>query len=99
MKLPCEHALWYVLPQIRAELASELVKAGLSQKQAAEKLGLTPSAVSQYLHKKRGGKTKELSQYRKLIEKTAKRIQKESKEEVIAQLICNCCTGARSKKT
>jgi predicted transcriptional regulator len=95
MKLPCEHALWYVLPQIRAELAHELIKSGLSQRQAAEKLGLTPSAVSQYLHKKRGEKTKKSPRYRQLIEKTATQIQKESKEEAIAKLICDCCRGAR----
>ncbi len=29
---------------------------GMTQKQAAEKLGITPAAVCQYLSKKRGGK-------------------------------------------
>lgn len=43
-----------ILPQIRAELARELVRQGLSQKETTEKLKLTPAAVSQYLSNKRG---------------------------------------------
>jgi predicted transcriptional regulator len=47
--------LWNGVPTIRKELAEALIKQfGLSQRQAAEKLGLTPSAICQYLTKKRG---------------------------------------------
>ena len=45
MKSPCEIAVWFILPQIRAGLARELVRQGLSQKETAEKLKLTPAAV------------------------------------------------------
>jgi predicted transcriptional regulator len=54
MKSPCEAIVWNVLPGIRAALASELLKRGLSQYEASMLLGITPSAVSQYLSKKRG---------------------------------------------
>jgi len=47
--------LWNGIPTIRKELAETLIKRfGLSQRQAAEKLGITPAAVCQYLSKKRG---------------------------------------------
>ena len=91
MKLPCEQALWYVLPQIRAELAMELVKQGLSQREAADALGITPAAVSQYLHKKRGEKTKVTVQDRKMIKEAAREIKTAPKEEAVSRLICRCC--------
>jgi uncharacterized protein len=47
--------LWNGIPTIRKELAETLIRQyGLNQRQAAEKLGLTPSAICQYLSKKRG---------------------------------------------
>jgi predicted transcriptional regulator len=54
-KTPCEYIIWHGLPVIRKEIAASLVFShGLSQRQAAKKLGVTPAAVSQYLSKKRG---------------------------------------------
>jgi hypothetical protein len=44
-----------LLPPMRAEMVSRLVqKRGLSQSDAAKRLGVTRAAVSQYLSKKRG---------------------------------------------
>ncbi|HWQ20933.1 MAG TPA: helix-turn-helix domain-containing protein [Methanotrichaceae archaeon] len=54
MKSPCEEVVWDVLPSIRAAIAEELVKRGLSQKEVSKLLGITPPAVSQYVSKKRG---------------------------------------------
>ena len=54
-RTPCEHMKWQGLPIIRKELVKSLINVyGLSQKEAAEKMGLTPGAVCQYLSKKRG---------------------------------------------
>ena len=54
-RTPCEYMLWNGIPTIRKELAETLIKQyGLNQRQTAEKLGITPSAVCQYLSKKRG---------------------------------------------
>jgi len=97
MKLPCEEALWYVLPQIRADLARELIKNGSSQKETAQLLGLTPSAVSQYLHKKRGGKFKTAPGYKGYIKKVAKEIKETKSQDEISKLICKCCAESRSK--
>ncbi len=53
-KSPCEIAVWYILPKIRAEIAKELMKLGLPQKEISECLGITQSAVSYYVNSKRG---------------------------------------------
>ena len=54
-QVPCEYIKWYGLPVIRKELARSMINNfGLNQKETAEKLGVTPAAVCQYLSKKRG---------------------------------------------
>jgi uncharacterized protein len=54
MDMPQEIEVWYVLPALRRELAIALKENGLSQREVAKKLGITESAVSQYLSNKRG---------------------------------------------
>ena len=54
VKTPCQQIVWDVLPAIRAALAAELVKNGVSQQEVAKLLEIAPSAVSQYLSGKRG---------------------------------------------
>jgi predicted transcriptional regulator len=97
MKLPCEQALWYILPQIRADIAKELVKAGMSQKEAADKLGVTPAAVSQYISKKRAGKMRLPKDYKSLIEGAIEDIKASNSEEAISVTICKCCAKSRDK--
>lgn len=54
-RTPCEYMLWNGIPAIRKELAQTMIEHfGLSQREVAEKLGITPSAVCQYLSNKRG---------------------------------------------
>jgi predicted transcriptional regulator len=56
MKIPCEIIVWKVLPAIRKEFAKKLVEEhGLSQKETADKMGLTEAAISRYISGKRGG--------------------------------------------
>ena len=56
-KLPCEIAIWETIPIIRKEIACCMVREfGLTQKEAAELIGLTPAAVSQYKCNKRANK-------------------------------------------
>ena len=96
MKLPCEEAIWYTLPKIRADIAKELVKSGMSQKEVADKMEITPSAVSQYLSKKRGNQMKMPADYDKLLKKAALEIKESGDMEVIQQILCRCCAGTRS---
>jgi uncharacterized protein len=95
MKLPCEEAMWYTLPMIRSDLARELISLGLSQKEAAEKLGVTPSAVSQYLHKKRGDGKKMPEEYGVLIRDVASEILTSNDDSLVMGLVCKCCKQSR----
>jgi len=55
LRTPCEYMMWNGLPVIRKEIAESMINNfGLSQKEAASKLGITPAAVCQYVSKKRG---------------------------------------------
>ncbi len=56
MEQPQELEVWYVLPTIRKALATELKTLGLSQKDIAKKLDITPAAVSYYIKSKRANK-------------------------------------------
>ena len=60
MKLmPQEVELWYIYPSLRKEIAKIMINDyGFKQKDVAEKLNITKSAVSQYVNNKRS--TKEL---------------------------------------
>jgi predicted transcriptional regulator len=62
---PCESAVKYKVPAIKAELARKLKKECKSQKEIAKLLGVTEAAVSQYLSGKRANKketkTKEIN--------------------------------------
>jgi predicted transcriptional regulator len=51
----CEYIMWRVLPAIRKGFAESMINDfGLNQKETAEKLGLTPPAVCNYVLRKRG---------------------------------------------
>ncbi len=51
----CDTMVRNLLPPMRAEMVLRLVqKQGLSQSDAAKKLGVTRAAVSQYMSRKRG---------------------------------------------
>ncbi len=73
LALPQEIEVWYILPALRKQLSIELSKLGVSQKNIAKILHITPPAVSQYLSNKRAN----LALNKKIIEeakKSAKRI-------------------------
>jgi len=88
---PCEYAVWHYLPQIRADLALGLVKTGMTQTQAARKLGVTPAAVSQYIHKKRGMQSMKSMVYRTEIADAVKKICQGASMDELLRIVCNCC--------
>ncbi len=91
MKPPCELIVWYVIPTIRAELAKEMIKLGLSQKQVSEKLGITQSAVSQYMKDKRGRGIPVNKQVRRAIRVLAKDIADGNTGKDVIPGICAVC--------
>lgn len=88
---PCEFLMWNGLPVIRREIAESMIKDfHLNQKTAAEKLGVTPAAISQYLSGKRG-KIKIIDErILKEINKSAERIIKHGESYVVKET-CRIC--------
>ncbi|MCG8342820.1 MAG: helix-turn-helix domain-containing protein [Chlorobiales bacterium] len=91
MIFPCEKAVWYNLPQIRADIASGLVKTGMTQSQAAKKLGVTPAAVSQYLNKKRGQQDVKSKAYLEEIGIAVEKVRDGATAEELQSIVCKCC--------
>lgn len=91
MIFPCEKAVWYNLPQIRADIAAGLVKTGMTQSQAAKKLGVTPAAVSQYLNKKRGQQDVKSKLYLEEIAVAVEKIRDGASTKDLLTIVCKCC--------
>ena len=98
MKAPCELIGWYLLPGVRAELAREMLKLGLSQKEVSEKLGMTQPAISQYLRRKRGNEIKFNKQINSEIRKLAKSAAMGCNTSDQVFKICKICMAIRRDK-
>jgi predicted transcriptional regulator len=97
-RTPCEYMLWNGIPTIRKELAEALINQfGLSQRQAAEKLGITPSAVCQYLTKKRGKTDLFDKQIIQEITISAERIMKNDGTDIVIET-CRICRLVQKNK-
>jgi len=97
MKMPCEIIIWYVLPGIRREITKNMIKNGLTQKEAAKKLGITDAAVSQYLSEKRGGVEIKDRKILGEIKDSAKRIVAGDKSTMMEET-CRICNLIKSRK-
>jgi len=95
VKTPCQQIVWDVLPAIRAALAAELVKNGVSQQEVARLLDTVPSAVSQYLSGKRGYRIVFEGPAQKLIEDLAREIKAGGVTDVTGR-ICVICREVRN---
>jgi len=94
MEAPCQKIVWDVLPAIRAAIAVELVKCGVSQVEAARMLEIAPSAVSQYLSGKRGYRIEFESDVKRSIELLAADL-KEGRKLNLVQRTCDICRQLR----
>jgi predicted transcriptional regulator len=94
MESPCQKIVWDVLPAIRAAIAVELVKCGVSQVEAARMLEIAPSAVSQYLSGKRGYRIEFEDEVKKSITLLAQDLIDKKKVNVIER-ICGICRQLR----
>ena len=78
--MPQELEVWYLLPSLRKELAKIFIKEyELSQREISDILGVTESAVSQYLKSKRARKMKFSVMEMTEIRKAADRIVRDKK--------------------
>ena len=103
MKPYCEIASQYLLPTLRALIAKNLMeKYNMTQQDAASKIGLTQSAVSQYMRQLRGSKIKILEKDKVImdeIEKFSGRIASgELNNLSTLDAFCEICRSARRRK-
>ncbi len=92
----CEFMMWNGLPAIRKEIAECMINDfGLSQKETAEKLGITPAAICQYISNKRGRTNINDEQVLKEIKKAAQNIIENGNKYFIPE-ICRICKIIRS---
>ena len=86
--MPQEIEVRYILPAIRRELAKIFIQEhNLSQKEAANVLGLTEAAVSQYRHSKRAKEVVFSENVVEEIKKSAKHILSDkSKPRIVAEM-------------
>ena len=91
MKSPCEEIVWNVLPSIRAAIAEELIKRGISQKDVSKMLGITPPAVSQYVSKKRGYNIEFREDIREAIGGLAEDLINGKVDDLVHRICDICC--------
>lgn len=94
MKPPCEIVVWYVIPAIRSELAKELLKLGMKQKDVSELMDITQPAVSQYITDKRGSGIKLQEPVREMVKQFA--LELSTGESTKADLIPRTCAICRN---
>lgn len=88
--------MWSGLPVIRKEIAESMINDyGLSQKEAAEKLGITPAAVCQYVSRKRGRIDISDQNVLKEIKSSAENIIEDGGESVLSET-CRICKLLRA---
>jgi predicted transcriptional regulator len=99
MKTPCEIIVWNVVPIIRKEFAKKLIENnGLNQKEVADKLGITESAVSRYISGKRGVLEITDGQILKEIKLSSNKIAKSKESEIVIDEICRICRLMKSNE-
>lgn len=101
MILPCEVAVKTVLPAIKAIMARSIVeKHDLNEKQTADLLGLSQSAVSRYIGRERGNllNIESTPEILALIDQMVNHIikQPDNKTELL-KLFCQTCQTVREK--
>ena len=88
MKMPFELIVLEYLPAARALIAKKLVENyGLSQKEAAERLGVTQPAISQYKRNVRGYRNEIFRDNSNLVEKVEDLARRLSTNEIGMDII------------
>ncbi len=100
--LPCEVGVKTVLPAVKAIMARSIVqKHGLNEKQTADLLGLSQSAVSRYVGRERGDNLLSIentSEVLALIDQMVLSLIKEPENRTkVLELFCKTCTTIREK--
>jgi hypothetical protein len=102
MLLPCEVAVKSLVPSLRSTIAKELTQTyGLKQKEVANLLGITQTAVSKYIRHVRGTVIEigSIEEVRPMIDETVMLLANGglSRDELIGRL-CKICAIVRRKR-
>ena len=102
MILPCEVGVKTVLPAVKAIMARTIVeKHGLNERETANLLGLSQSAVSRYVGRERGDNLLSIentSEVLALIDQMVLSLIKEPENRTkVLELFCKTCTTIREK--
>lgn len=92
---PCELVVWKILPAIKAEIARELKRSGLKQKEIAKLLGVTEAAISQYFSKKRAKDFKVPREFKEMLSTVARHVKESEAKSVLMFGVCQVCKEVR----
>jgi uncharacterized protein len=96
--MPQEIEVWYLIPALRREFAKIFIKNhGFTQRKVANILGITESAISQYINSKRGREIKFSKEETSRIKVSAEKIIKDP-ENLVKELY-DLCISLRESKT
>lgn len=101
VKPSCELVVRKILPTLRAAIVKRLIKEyGMKQTEVSEALGLTQSAVSQYVNQSRGKHKEILTSYPEIEEFARKTATKIYEGRISAREIdiCKPCQQIRKKR-
>jgi uncharacterized protein len=88
--MKCDSLARKYLPGIRAEMVYRLVNdKGMSQSDAAKRLGVTRAAISQYMSKKRGAEIQLCGEIDALIDRWAMAVAGEDDHITLCD-VCKC---------
>lgn len=103
MKAFCEGAVKSILPAIRSIITRELLNTyGLKQQEAADLLGITQPAVSQYIRESRGVKVNLLEKQPKILgmidDLARDLVHEKMKPTEFQERLCEICKKIRMNK-
>jgi uncharacterized protein len=94
--MKCDAVAREYLPGMRAEMVIRLInQKGMSQSDAARKLGMTRAAISQYMSRKRGADIELSGELDELIERWAMVVSGEDEHITLCD-VCKCAMKKRS---
>jgi len=103
LKPPCMIVVQYILPALRVAIARELVERyGLRKMEVAERMDVTPAAITQYLNRSRGDAASKViegsSKVAGLVSDIARDLALgESPSDVLLMKLCLACQAARAE--
>jgi uncharacterized protein len=95
VEAPCQKIVWEVLPAIRAAIAVELVRDGVSQVETSRMLEIAPSAVSQYISGKRGYRIEFSEEVKMSIAQLARDLRDKKDVDLVGRT-CDICRQLRN---